>query len=148
MKVLTSRFGTIDIDEGQIIHMPNGMIGFPDEKRYVLLEHRKGSPFFWFQSVDNGSLAFVLIDPLTFKPDYEIEIDPEDSAALELSHASNGIQTLTVVNISSNPPAEITANLLAPIVFNVSRRRAKQIALYQSPYSWRHPVSTCENKKP
>ena len=147
MKALTSRFGTIDIDEGQIIHMPSGMIGFPEEKRYTLLEHRKGSPFLWFQSVDNGSLAFVLIDPLIFKPDYEFEIVPEDTAALELGNASEGIQTLVVVNISNGSSMEITANLLAPIVFNVSHRRAKQIVLYQSQYSHRHPIPLNREEK-
>ena len=64
LNLSTSRFGTINIQEEQIIHMPSGMIGFPDAQRFTLLEHKKGSPFMWLQSLDDGALAFVLVDPL------------------------------------------------------------------------------------
>jgi flagellar assembly factor FliW len=145
--MLTSRFGTIDIEEEQIISVPYGIIGFPDEKRFVLLEHKKGSPFFWFQSVDNPSLAFALMDPLLFKPDYEIEISPEDTAALELKDTLEGIQTLVIINISNGKGMEVTANLLGPIIINVQNRLAKQIVLYQHQYSHRHPIPLLKNGK-
>lgn len=149
MKLTTTRFGTIDIEEEQVIFMPSGMIGFPEEKRFVLLRHEEGSPFFWLQSVENDSLAFVLTDPLWFQPDYDIEISPEDTERLELDRASEGIQTLVVVSIHpSNGTSEITANLLGPIVINLRNRLAKQIVLYRSPYSHRHPVPIHENEKP
>lgn len=136
----TTRFGTIDIGEDQVIYLPSGLVGFPDEKRYILLEHQEGSSFFWFQSMENGSLAFVLIDPLLFLKDYGIEISPQDRTALELDDISEGIQTFVIVNISRSQAGEITANLLAPIVINVRNKLAKQIVLYQSPYSHRHPI--------
>ena len=123
-----------------MIHMPKGIIGFPDDKHYILFEHKEGSPFLWFQSVDHPSLAFVLIDPLLFKPDYEIQVSPEDSNDLELNHASNGIQTLVIVNISSGNLMEVTANLLAPLIINVRNKLAKQVVLYQSPYSHHHAI--------
>jgi len=142
VKLATSRFGIIDIEEEQVIFMPSGMVGFPEEKRFVLLRHEEGSPFFWFQSVDNDSLAFVLTDPLLFHPDYEIDVSPEDTEALELNRAADGIQTLVVVNIRiSNGVSQITANLLGPIVINVLRRLAKQVVLYGSPYSHCFPIS-------
>ena len=140
MNLSTSRFGTIDIREEQIIHVPSGMIGFPDSQRFTLLEHRKGSPFMWFQSLDDGALAFVLTDPLLFKPDYQINIEDEDREVLELTDASNGILTLVVVNISPREPFEVTANLLGPLVINVQKRLGKQIALSDPQYSHRHPI--------
>jgi flagellar assembly factor FliW len=144
---VTRRFGTVDIGEEEIISMPSGMIGFPRDKRYILIEHKKGSPFFWYQSVDNGDLAFVLTDPLLFKPDYEVKISPEDTSDVELSDASEGVQTLVVVNISNGQPMEITVNLLGPIVINVQKKIAKQIALYQNSYSHRHPILLNQNQK-
>jgi flagellar assembly factor FliW len=139
----------MEIDETQAIHLLNGMIGFPEEKRFVLVRHGEESPFYWFQSVDNGSLAFVLTDPLWFQPDYDIEISPEDAERLELKNLSEGVQILVVVNIHPpNGASEITANLLGPIVINHSKRLAKQIVLYRSPYSHRHPISLLEKKKP
>lgn len=149
MKISTRRFGSIEIEEDQIIHMPNGMIGFPDEKRFVLFRHHPESPFFWFQSVENETLAFVVTDPLWFQPDYDIEISPEEVEQLGLTNLAEGIQTLVVVNIhASNGTSEITANLLGPIIINLRNRLAKQLVLYRSPYSHRHPIPMMDKKKP
>ncbi len=140
MKIETSRFGTIEIPEDKIIQFPSGVFGFPESKRYTLLEHRKGTPFLWFQSVDNGSLAFVLIDPLLIRPDYEIQIGPQDMRDLELAVVPDGIQTLVIVNIVARERIEMTANLLGPIVINVKKKLGKQIVLSRDEYSIRHPI--------
>ena len=140
MKLETSRFGTLDLQEERVISVPSGLYGFPDSKRYTLLEHKKGSPFVWFQSVDNGSLAFVLIDPLLVKPDYEVRISPEDMKELQLADAPDGIQTLAIVNIASGEKVQLTVNLLSPIVINVKQKFGKQIILPDSRYSLRHPI--------
>ena len=140
MKIETSRFGSLDLLEDKIIHVPSGLFGFPESKRYTLLDHKKGSPFVWLQSVDNGSLAFVLMDPLLVKPDYEIQISPQDMNELQLADAPDGIQTLVIVNIMPGEKVELTANLLGPIVINVKKKLGKQIILSDSPYSLRHPI--------
>ena len=142
MKIPTSRFGTIEIPEDQVICVPSGLIGFPSQKRYVLLEHRKGSPFMWFQAVDEEELAFVLIDPLLCSPGYEFQVTAEDRRALEFSESCEGLQTLVIVNITPGEPMEITANLLGPVVINTQKKLARQIILHQSPYSTRYPVPT------
>lgn len=142
MKIPTIRFGTIDIQEEQVIYITSGLIGFPNHKRYIFLEHKKGSPFVWFQSVEDEALAFVLIDPLLFKPDYEVQVNPEDRKALGLSDSCDGLQTLVIVNITTGEPKEITANLLGPLIINIKKKLAKQIILYQYPYSTRTPIPT------
>ncbi len=147
MEIETSRFGVIEIQEDQIIHIPSGMIGFPDDRRFVLLEHKKGSPFLWLQSLDHPPLAFVLIDPLLFKPDYEIQINAEDIAELELNHPPQRIQTLVVVNISNMNSMKIYANLLAPLVINPERKLAKQVILYESPYSHQHAIPLIKDER-
>jgi flagellar assembly factor FliW len=140
LKINTSRFGTIEIEEKQVIRMPEGMIGFPDFRNYVLLEHKKESPFWWWQSLDAPSLAFVLTDPLLFQPDYEVQISKEDADILQVGGASEGLKTFVVVNISKDNPPLITANLLGPIVINVAKRVACQIIQFQSSYSHRFPL--------
>ena len=140
MKIPTSRFGTIDIPEDQVIYVPLGLIGFPNQKRYVLREHKKGSPFIWFQAVDDEDLAFVLIDPLLCQPDFEIQVSPEDRKTLELPESCEGLQTMVTVNITPGDPLEITANLLGPVAINLQKKLAKQIVLHHSSYSTRHPI--------
>ncbi len=144
MKITTTRFGTLDIQEEQIIQVPGGIIGFTKYKRYVLLEHKKGSSFLWFQAVDNEALAFVLINPVLFQPDYQFTLCPEDQEALGLRNGYSEIQTLAIVNIvqraTKETTLEMTANLLGPIVINVQKRLAKQIVLEGSSYSHRQPI--------
>ena len=50
----------------KIINMPDGIPGFRQQKRYVLLEKKETSPFYLFQCVDDPNLAFVVMDPLRF----------------------------------------------------------------------------------
>ena len=142
MKISSSRFGAIEFPEDQVIRMASGMIGFPNHQRYIFVGHKKDSPFVWLQSVDEESLAFVLADPLLVRPDYEIQISPEDRQALEFNEACAGMQPMVVVNISPGNPAQITANLLGPIIFNIPKKLARQIILYQTDYSTRTPFPT------
>lgn len=147
MKISTTRFGTIEVSEKEVIHMPNGMIGFSDERRFIILRHAEGSPFIWFQSIANPNLAFVLLDPFLLEPNYKIDLQEEDKKDLGLKETSDGIQALVVLNISNNGKSlNITANLLAPIVINIEARRAKQVILFNSTYSHRHPVPLNEKK--
>ena len=71
MKISTTRFGDISIDEARVIQMREGMLGFEQLKRYVLLMHDEKIPFWWLQSVKDGSVAFVVINAFAVKPDYK-----------------------------------------------------------------------------
>ena len=90
--------------------------------------------------MDNGSLAFVLIDPLLVKPDYEMQLSPEDMKELELMDVRDGIQALVIVNITPGEKVELTANLVGPIVINLKKKLGKQIVLSDDQYSLRHPI--------
>ena len=69
MRLSTTRFGDIDIDESRAIMMKAGILGFEHLKRYVLLVQDEEILFWWFQSVDDGSVAFVVINSFVIKPD-------------------------------------------------------------------------------
>jgi flagellar assembly factor FliW len=140
VQIETSRFGTLAVAEREVISMPEGMIGFPGLNRFVIFRHKGGSPFWWLQSLENGDLAFILMDPLLLAPDYELNINQEDTALLGIETSTNGIQAWAVVNIGRQDPPEITANLLAPVVVNSQTRVGKQVVLLDTPYTLRHPV--------
>lgn len=136
MKIKTRRFGEIDIDEKKIISMPSGgMLGFPTHKRYVLLDREETRPFCWYQSVEDPDLAMVMINPLVFKPDYAVDLEP---AMTEMDWKENEKAHLviyTVVNISDDEPPHITANLIGPVVINTHTCEAMQMVISDSPYS-------------
>lgn len=126
--------------------MPFGMLGFPNEKRYVILQHREDSPLFWYQSVDDPGLAFVITSPFLFVPDYAVRL--EDTIEEMSWSEENGecmLELYVVVSIPRGSPDKMTANLIGPIVVNNRTREAVQMVIADSPYSHKFPL--IENKQ-
>ena len=140
-KIYTKRFGEIEIEEEKIIYFPHGILGFPDTKRYIVLNHfnKPDVPFKWLQSVDNPDLAFVITDPMLFYPDYAPVINKQDLKELGLTKPSEcGI--ITIVTIPHGDPEKMTANLQGPVILNLTTREAKQIVLTGEEYQVRSPL--------
>jgi len=141
LKIKTTRFGTIDIEKEKIIHMSLGMLGFPEQRRFIIIQHKENSPFFWYQSVDDPRLAFVITSPFLFKPDYEVDIaNVLEEMSWNEEGQNNHLELYVVVNIPKGSPHEMTANLIGPILVNSKIRQAVQIATPDSPYSHKFPL--------
>jgi flagellar assembly factor FliW len=139
LKVQTTRFGEIEVRANKVITLPHGMVGFPRLNRYVLLEHRPGSPFHWLQSVDRPDLAFVITDPLMFDPAYQLTLGDNDANLLQVSDPRD-VQIWVVVSIPQGSPEGMTANFKAPLVINLTNRLAAQIILEDPRWSLRQPL--------
>lgn len=140
MLIETTRFGPIDVDETKIITFKEGLLGFPQHHKFALIQGSPDPVFFWMQSLDDPNLAFVVCDPLTFVPEYEVPIRKDDAAALELADLQNS-QVLVIVNkVNGN----LTANLLGPIVVGTQSLWAKQLVLSDKRYSTRHHLMPAE----
>ncbi|MFP4662674.1 MAG: flagellar assembly protein FliW, partial [Halanaerobiales bacterium] len=75
MELETRYNGLVEIDEKEIIEFPQGIPGFIDKKKYVLLSLHEKSPFFILQSVEEVGLAFITLSPWDVLSDYEFEIN-------------------------------------------------------------------------
>jgi flagellar assembly factor FliW len=142
MRISTTRFGDISIDESRVIRMKGGMLGFEHLVRYLLLIQDEKIPFWWFQSIEDGSVAFVIINSLAVKPDYEPVISDDEVKLLEIASPDDAV-LLSVVTIRSDP-FKVTANLRAPIVINAKKMLAKQVVLVEPDYPVQYPIT--ENK--
>ena len=136
--VNTTRFGEVLINQSEIYTMPEGMLGFSKQHRYIIIDHQSNSFFKWLQSVDKSDLAFVIADPAAFMPDYNFELSQSDMDIIKLEKEEDCIVAVILV-IPSNPDL-ITANLKGPIVFNVKEKMAKQIVLADSEYSVEYKI--------
>jgi len=145
MRVDTCRFGELDINPETVISLDEGLLGFGDSRRYCLLEHHPESPFQWLQSLEEAATAFVVIDPLTFFPDYQVEIDEAEAEALGLSSPDDAA-VLNIVTIAENYP-DTTVNLIAPVVVNTRTRKAKQVILSNEAYTTRHRLMDAAQAK-
>ncbi len=138
MQVRTTRFGTLEIAEEQVLEFSRGLFGFEDVDRFFLFEHPEGSPFRWLQAVDRPDLAFIVMDPSRFTPDYRLDLPVEDRAALGCT-PTTATDIWVIVGIPDNPE-EMTANLKGPIVINPEQRRGRQVLLENPEYSPRFRI--------
>ena len=140
MNIKTSRFGEIDIDENRIIYFSEGLVGFPDDKKYVVLEHKPGSPFMWLQSLISPGLAFVIMNPFQVYPEYLKEISPEEEKVLKPGENDN-VMIFTIVTIPGGKAEDSSVNLMAPVVIDPAANEGKQVILANSDYNHRHPLN-------
>ena len=147
LKIVTKQFGTIAIEEDKVITMMTDLPGFPGMKRFIILEHEKTRPFYWFQCIDNPDLALTIINPYLFKPDYSVAFEPILKDMKWESDGRDNLKIYVVVNASTAFVEKITANLIAPILINTSRYEAIQLVIYDSPYSHKHPIFENSQKR-
>ena len=138
MKLETTRFGIIDIEEKKIIEFSDGLYGFERERRFTFLPFNPNveSPMEWMQSILSPHLAFVVTDPYLYVPDYKLKLLEEDKKKVGLE-LDESFLIRSIVTIPENY-AEMTANLVAPLVINSSKRVAKQFVLTTMEYDTRH----------
>ena len=66
MELSTKYFGSIEYDPAGVLDFPNGLYGFEEEKRFLLLPfHGSDGNLLCFQSVQTPSLAFVAMNPFS-----------------------------------------------------------------------------------
>ena len=138
MEIQTRIFGTIDNDERRILRLTEPMPGFPNLRRFAVLDPEPGSPFKWFQSLEFRDVCFLIAEPTAFFPGYRVEVPSSRLADLELEE--EGDAAVAVILTVRGELADTTANLLAPLVFNTRRGLARQVVLDGSSHPVRAPL--------
>ena len=120
------------------VRMPAGLLGFEHMKDYLLIAKPGEAPFRWLQVKGNPSLAFVVIEPFFFLPDYRPDIPQADVNFLGLLSPDDAA-VYAVVTVSG--PSRATVNLKGPIVINRNTGLAKQVVIANAAqYSVQHPL--------
>ncbi len=131
----TTRFGRLEIAKDKVIHFPKGMIGFPDVKRYILMDY-KDTLLKWLQSVDEKDVAFIVVPAFEFFPDYSVKIDNSTRDFLEIKNEED-IIILTVLWVDGD---NVTANLQGPLVMNSINKRGLQVVNEDDRFSCQTPL--------
>ncbi|MBE5939366.1 MAG: flagellar assembly protein FliW [Lachnospiraceae bacterium] len=140
MELTTRIFGTIDIDEEKIITFENGIIGFGDLKRFILIHdaENENASITWLQSIDEPAFAMPVIDPLLVNETYDPIIEDELLMCLgELS--AEDILVLVTVTVPSDI-TKMTCNLMAPIIINANNRKACQVITEGDEYPVKYEI--------
>lgn len=138
MKCTSTRFGIFEVSEDSILKFPSGLLGFPEQRQYVILDHDTEAPFKWLQSLDEPDVAFVIIDPALFHSNYHIELSREALAEVQ-GEDREEMTTAVILTIPSDDPARITANLRGPLLMNPRTKLCKQLVLSED-FPTRHAL--------
>ncbi len=140
MLVQTGRFGPVEqveVPAAQLYEFFPGLGGFEEHHTYALISDGD-SPVEWLQSTADPNVVFALLEPFVFEPDYAFEMADADAAALGLQRPEDAV-VRSILTLRESA-AEITANLLAPIVLNPRTRLGRQIVLQDPDLPLRFPV--------
>ena len=124
MLLESTRFGEIEVDDHDVLVLPDGLIGLPGTT-YTLITTNDQSPFRWLHSTEDPELALPVSSPWSFFSDYEVRVPDDDVSSLGLDDAS-GAEILCVVK-AAETLEDFTINLAAPIVIHRGRRLARQV---------------------
>ena len=136
--IKTKAYGEIQVDENSVIYMTREILGFDNRKQYYLIEMGDLPNFYWFQSKEDPDLAFIIVNPRLFMPDYKLTIDEIDMSLLETENPEDLID-FAIVNINDDVTS-MTMNLLGPIVINMKSLKAIQAISTNNSYGTKVPV--------
>ena len=120
----TSRFGQVEVDADKVITFPDGIVGFPALKRYVLLDH-KDTVVRWLHAIDDPDVAFIVVEPMVLVPDFKLTLDPTTKRYLQLE----GTEDLVILVIIRVENERVIANFHGPLLFNASIMLGVQVVL-------------------
>lgn len=143
LHIESKRFGAFDVPADRVFRFENGLIGFPASRRFVLLDHKPGSPFKWMLSVEDPELAFAVADPIDLVPNYE---PPLKKATKHLQAEESDIAIFALVTIPKDP-TQMTINLMAPVAVDLKSMAAEQLILDRPELSPAHPVVPVKSEK-
>jgi flagellar assembly factor FliW len=143
-QILSRYFGSFDIREREVVYFPDGLPGFEDQTHYAALSIPGQEPILYLQSVTRPELCLITLPARVFRPDYELELNPEEQETLGLPSTCEmriGQEIACQVIVTVDQGREPAANLAAPLVINLSNHLGIQTFQAGANYSFRHPLA-------
>ena len=138
MQIQTSRFGNIEIGTEDVITFPEGLLGFVDLEKFVLLDDPNDEIFAWLQSCEEPSIAFPVLEPELFLENFQSRISPSDLKVLK-ANSEKELRPFCIITIPEDP-TQMTANLKAPIMIHVMNKTGRQCVLQDNKLEIREPI--------
>ena len=142
----TKNFGVVSYEAGSVLEFPSGLPGFEERRLFLALQFADSKPLVFLQSLDDPGLCFVTLPVLVADPEYSLKVSMEDRELVGLPSTSAlrigpDVLCLTVLSLEESGP---TANLLAPLVVNISNLKGVQAIASESDYSHQHALLPLE----
>lgn len=140
MLIQTKYFGEIDYLDDEVLYFQNGLFGFEQENRFLLLPFAgSDANLLCLQSMQSPALAFIVMNPFSLKPDYAPTLQNDELYDMGVKQSEE--LCYYVLCVVRNPVSTSTVNLKCPVVINDQSRLCMQVILDSEDYDMRHPLS-------
>jgi flagellar assembly factor FliW len=134
----SSRFGEIEVPKDKILHVPEGIIGFPDDHNFAILDASgRESLFLWLQSTRTPDLAFIITDPFALVGGYRIMSDEPALVRINIDPMAPPA-IFAIATIPEDNPDRVSINLMAPLIYFAGKNLLYQIVLEKEEWPLRH----------
>jgi flagellar assembly factor FliW len=136
----TKFHGLISFEPEQVLRVPQGLFGFPDEQEFLLLELPSSRPVVFLQSIKSENLCFITLPVQMVQPDYHL-LRRHDGGrpATDGQVPQMGKDLLCLALLTMRENQITTANLKAPLVIDIACHTGIQVIVEQD-YSHYHPL--------
>jgi flagellar assembly factor FliW len=138
VEIETTRFGNVSVDKVDILHFPDGILGFEDQKDYFLFDPGDDTLILWLQSATKPEIAFPVLEPKIFNRDYKFKLTPNELEQLGIEKINEAL-VFSVITIPEDV-RNMSANMKAPLVINPKNCLGRQAVLSQNEYSVKHSI--------
>lgn len=90
------------------------------------------------QSVNTSTLAFVMVNPFSYYPNYDFNLDDSVVESLKIETPED-VLVYSILTVQ-DPFENTTVNLQAPVIINSKKNMGKQIILNNGEYLTRHKL--------
>ena len=123
---IDTRLGRRVVDMERVIHFPQGLVGFEEEREFVLLQLRPDAAMLILQSMKTPQLGLLVADPFSFIDSFKPVMGEAEMALLQLQNLDDAA-ILVTVSIPNGQPDNATLNLSGPVIINHQARIGMQV---------------------
>jgi len=127
MKWVSRQFGDLDYEDNMVIYFTEGLFGFEQFKKFIIVHDVDSEPFRWLVSVENNDLSFPMLEPGLILPGYE---------------GNGGSDREVWVIATLNKDVEKSSvNLRSPVVIDRKTYEAQQVILDDETLPFQYPLA-------
>ncbi len=123
MKIQNKQFGEISFEQDSIIKFEEGILGFEELTKYLLISEKDGF-FFWLTSIEQPEIIFPLFSIKLLEEEYVDEGETEPYGIVKLD----------------KEPQNISINLKAPVFINHKEKVGHQTLIDSEDYAVDYPL--------
>ncbi|HVN48893.1 MAG TPA: flagellar assembly protein FliW [Bacteroidota bacterium] len=124
MKWSNRQFGEFEFLPEHVLTFPDGLIGFEQLQKYILINDEDSQPFLWLVSLEDADVSFPVIAPHAFVAKYDEEVHKKPD------------ETMLVIVSLREKMEDSTVNLRSPII--LANSMGRQVVLENDGYPFQY----------